>query len=241
MGQNGLKPIGLQDSSNFNFAGSGLHINIKVSNKLILLVLVKLPKHVQSTQNNKLAISQEYFKKEMKAKFDFLHEDKSQTFLQVDTVNFCGHVQSCPKYPNSKFAKSLLCLKNGQVCWLSCVIGVITFIWRLLINQLKTITNDYWIPSTSWKDPTKKAPSIHPSTHCPIHLSIPHLSPDIFLEFHHYFFSKFWCGVTNPYEAVHEKASVFEKKFFLPQNGGKWAKNRFFLNLLKNLIIFFWF
>ena len=30
---------------------------------------------------------------------DFLHEDKDQSVLQVDTISCVGHGQSSPKYP----------------------------------------------------------------------------------------------------------------------------------------------
>ena len=38
-------------------------------------------------------------KKEVRHKFNFLHEDKNQRFLEVDTIVFGGHNQACPKYP----------------------------------------------------------------------------------------------------------------------------------------------
>ena len=38
--------------------------------------------------------------KEVSDKFDFLHADKHETFLQVDGINLGNHGQSCPKYPN---------------------------------------------------------------------------------------------------------------------------------------------
>ena len=56
------------------------------------------------------------------------------------------------------------------------------------------------------------------------------------------FFSKFWHGARNPYEVVHDTAGFFLKKFFAPEIGKadqKWAKNRIFLNLSKNLVINF--
>ena len=36
---------------------------------------------------------------------DFLHADKHQSFLQVDNINFDGHVQSCSKYPKLQVCK----------------------------------------------------------------------------------------------------------------------------------------
>ena len=40
--------------------------------------------HSQSSQNSKFAMSLQYLKKEVIDEVDFFHEDKHQTFLQVD-------------------------------------------------------------------------------------------------------------------------------------------------------------
>ena len=56
-------------------------------------------RHAQNTRNNKFAMSLMYLKKEGTDGVDFLHPDKYQTFLQVNTINFGGHGKSCPKYP----------------------------------------------------------------------------------------------------------------------------------------------
>ena len=55
----------------------------------------------RSTQNNKFVItfsSLHYPKKERRNKADFLHADKHQTFLQVDTINLGGYGQVCRNY-----------------------------------------------------------------------------------------------------------------------------------------------
>ena len=52
----------------------------------------------QTTQNNKLAISLQGLNKKGRDQVDFLHADKHQTFLLVDTVNFGGQDHSCPKH-----------------------------------------------------------------------------------------------------------------------------------------------
>ena len=39
-------------------------------------------------------ISLQYLKKEGRDEVDFLHADKHQTILQVDTINFGGHGQA---------------------------------------------------------------------------------------------------------------------------------------------------
>ena len=45
-----------------------------------------LARHVQSTQNNKYTISLQYPRENVKDQDDFLPADKSQRFLQSDTV-----------------------------------------------------------------------------------------------------------------------------------------------------------
>ena len=56
-------------------------------------------KHSQSYQNSKFAMSLQYLKKEVRDEVDFLHADKHQRFLQIDTIilGVCG--QACPNYP----------------------------------------------------------------------------------------------------------------------------------------------
>ena len=51
-------------------------------------------------------------------------------------LSIFGHAQITK---NSKFAQSLQYFKNGQVYWLSCVMGIIPF-----ICQLKIISNGYF-------------------------------------------------------------------------------------------------
>ena len=41
-------------------------------------------------------------KKEVRHKFNFLHEDKNQNFLEADTIVFGGHAKACPKYPKQE-------------------------------------------------------------------------------------------------------------------------------------------
>ena len=66
-------------------------INIKVSYKVVLSLMVGVLRHVQSTKNNTLAISLSYFKKEKRDKYDFLHENKHQSFLQAGSMIFSAH------------------------------------------------------------------------------------------------------------------------------------------------------
>ena len=48
------------------------------------MILMKMVKHFQSSQNSKLAMSVQYFKKKFRDEVDFLHADKYQSRLQVD-------------------------------------------------------------------------------------------------------------------------------------------------------------
>ena len=51
--------------------------------------------HSRSTQNNKYTISFQYLKKEVSYEVDFLHADKHQSFLQVNTIFFDVSAQAC--------------------------------------------------------------------------------------------------------------------------------------------------
>ena len=56
-------------------------------------------------------------------------------------------------------------------------------------------------------------------------------------------FSKFWHGTRNPYEVVRERAGFSGKKIIVPkiEKGPKMGQKQDFLNLLKNLVInFYW-
>ena len=52
-------------------------------------------------------------KKEIRHKFNFLHEDKNQIFLEADTTVFGDHDKVCPNYPKQQvFAIFLQLLLN---------------------------------------------------------------------------------------------------------------------------------
>ena len=55
-------------------------------------------KHSQSSQNSKFAMSLQYLKKEVRDEVDFLHADKHQRFLQIDTRIFGVCDEACPNY-----------------------------------------------------------------------------------------------------------------------------------------------
>ena len=76
-----------------------MKINIKVFYKLVVSSLLVIERYDQSTQNSKFVISLQYLKKEEKDKVNFLHADKPQTILQVETINLYGHGQACPNFP----------------------------------------------------------------------------------------------------------------------------------------------
>ena len=72
---------------------TSLPYHIKVFYKLVVLLLLVIARHAQSTQNCKFVISLQYLKKE--GRDEVVHEDKHQIMLQVDTG---GHGQVCPNY-----------------------------------------------------------------------------------------------------------------------------------------------
>ena len=71
-----------------------------------------MARHIQITQNNKFAISLEYLKKEVSDEVDFLHADKHESLLQIDTMILTGIVRHSQSSQNSKFTMSLQYLKK---------------------------------------------------------------------------------------------------------------------------------
>ena len=78
-----------------------MQINIKVFYKLILLHLMGAARHFQSTQNSMYAISLQYLKPQISDEVNFLHVDKHQSFLKVDTIFFHGLGEICANYPDN--------------------------------------------------------------------------------------------------------------------------------------------
>ena len=66
-----------------------------------------LARHAQITQNNKFPISLQYLQKELSDEVDFLHADKHQNILQVDSVILMGMIKHSQSSPKSEFAMSL--------------------------------------------------------------------------------------------------------------------------------------
>ena len=48
--------------------------------------MLGIVKHSQSSENSKFAMSLQYLKKEVRDEVTFLHVDKHQSFLQVDST-----------------------------------------------------------------------------------------------------------------------------------------------------------
>ena len=71
-----------------------------------------MARHAQITQNNKFAISLQYFKKKLSDEVDFLHADKHESLLQVDSMILMGMVKLSRSLQNSNFAMSLRYLKK---------------------------------------------------------------------------------------------------------------------------------
>ena len=71
-----------------------------------------MARHAQIIQNNKFAISLQYLKKEVSDEVDFLHADKFESLLQIDTMIFMGMVKHSESSQNSKFAMPLRYLRK---------------------------------------------------------------------------------------------------------------------------------
>ena len=67
--------------------------------------------HAHINKNNKVAISLQYIKKEVSDEIDFLHVDKHESSLQIDTMIFHGDGQTISKLPKPKYQVSK-CLYN---------------------------------------------------------------------------------------------------------------------------------
>ena len=84
-----------------------MHINIKGFLKLMLSFSVCGASNAQIAQNNMFAISFQYHRKEMIDEVDFLHADKHESLLQIDTMTLMGMVMHSQSSQNSEFAMSL--------------------------------------------------------------------------------------------------------------------------------------
>ena len=68
-----------------------------------------MARHAHITQNNKITynISLQHLNKEVSDAVDFLHEDKHESLLQIDTKILMGMVKYSQSSQNSKFALAL--------------------------------------------------------------------------------------------------------------------------------------
>ena len=66
-----------------------------------------MARHAQNTQNNMFAISLQYLKKELSGEVDFLHADKYESLLQIDSMILMGMFKDYQSFQNCKFAMSL--------------------------------------------------------------------------------------------------------------------------------------
>ena len=62
-------------------------------------VCVFVDRHAQVTLNNKCASSLQFLKKEVSDKVDFIHEEKYESFQQIDAMIFDEDGQAFPKFP----------------------------------------------------------------------------------------------------------------------------------------------
>ena len=71
-----------------------------------------MARHAHIIQNNKFAISLQHLQKEVSDAVDFLHADKHESLLQIDTMILMEMVKHSQSYQKSKFAMSLQYLKK---------------------------------------------------------------------------------------------------------------------------------
>ena len=71
-----------------------------------------MARHAPVTQNNNFTIFLQYPKKEVSDEVDFLHADKHESLLQIDTMILTGIVKHSQSFQNSKFAMFLQYIKK---------------------------------------------------------------------------------------------------------------------------------
>ena len=64
------------------------------------------------TQSNKFAIFLQHLKKEVSNEIDFLHADKHESLLQIDTMTLIGIVKHSQSFQKSKVTMSLQYIKR---------------------------------------------------------------------------------------------------------------------------------
>ena len=102
--ENLLKYNLLNGQSYWEFAQERSARGIKIPYRKILLFWCGWPGMPKVLKVTKL---QNLGKKEFRHKFNFLHEDQNQSFLEADTIVFGDYNQACPKYSKQQvFAMS---------------------------------------------------------------------------------------------------------------------------------------
>ena len=71
-----------------------------------------MARHIHIPPNNNFAISLQHLQKEVSDAVDFLHADKHESLLQIDTKILMEIVKYSRSSQNSKFAMSLQYLKK---------------------------------------------------------------------------------------------------------------------------------
>ena len=92
-----------------------LQINIKGFFKLILFFRCSWPGMPKLPKITSLLFLLYCLKKEVSDEVDFLHADKHQSYLQIDTMILMGMVKQSQSSQNSKFAMSLQYLKKKKL------------------------------------------------------------------------------------------------------------------------------
>ena len=75
--------------------------------KVILSFLMYVARHAQITQNKKFFISLQYIIREVNDEVDFLHADKHENLLQIDTMILMDMVKHFQSFQNSKCTMSV--------------------------------------------------------------------------------------------------------------------------------------
>ena len=90
-------------------------MNVKGFFKLLLSFYVCVTRHTQITQDSKFAVSLQYLKKELSDEVDFLHADKHESLLQIDSMILMGIVKHSQSSQNSMFTMSLCNISKNKL------------------------------------------------------------------------------------------------------------------------------
>ena len=113
-----------------------MQINIKLSCKLVLSILVAWPLMAEVSKITGLQNLCNIFRKKWVMNLIFCILMNIKSFLQIDTIFFDGFGQVCPKYPN-KFAISLQYLKSD----LKNVFNFFPIIFTVVARHAKSTQN----------------------------------------------------------------------------------------------------